>query len=138
MIEIIEKIEMNFNKQGLMHTLNATLDKVESGVVQITCKFDERLSQQHKFFHAGVMASIADSACGYAAMTRIPLDKDVLSVEFKINFMKPAKTNKLIAVGKVVQSGKTLTVCEGKVYEETGQILIALMTATMMTVELQS
>ncbi len=135
MNELYKRIESSFTKQGLMKTLNASLDKVENGLVQISSTFDETLSQQHNFFHAGVMTSIADSACGYAALTLAPYDKDVLTVEFKINFMKPANTTKIIAIGKVIQSGKTLTVCEGNVYDASGQKLIAKMTATIMTIE---
>ena len=118
-----------------MKTLNASLDKVESGLVQISSKFSDSLSQQHNFFHAGVMTSIVDSACGFAAMTLAPEDKDILTVEFKINFIRPGRTTKLIAVGKVIQSGKTLTICEGSVYDDSGQKLIAKMTATMITVD---
>ena len=119
-----------------MKTLNASLDKVENGLVQISSKFNESLSQQHNYFHAGVMTSIADSACGYAALTLAPIDKDVLTVEFKINFMKPANTTRLIAIGKVIQSGKTLTICEGNVYDDTGEKLIARMIATIMTISI--
>ncbi len=132
MNDLYMKIESSFNKQGLMHTLNATLDRVESGTVQISCQYHEGLSQQHHFFHAGVMTSIVDSACGYAALTLSSDDKEVLSVEFKINFLKPAHTPKVIAIGKVLQSGKTLTICEGSVYDETETILLARMTATMI------
>lgn len=128
------KIESSFAKQGLMNTLGATLDGVESGVVQISCAFNEGLSQQHNYFHAGVLTSIVDSACGYAALTLAPEGKEVLSVEFKINFLRPANTSKIIAIGKVIHAGKTLTVCEGSVYDETGVKLIARMTATMITV----
>ena len=78
--------------------------------------------------------SILDSACGYAALTLQPEDAEVLTVEFKVNFLKPAKTNKLIAFGKVLQSGKTLTVCDGFVYDETATKLIAKMTATIMAI----
>ena len=134
MDELYKRIETSFTRQGLMKTLNASLDKRENGLVQISSKFNETLSQQHNFFHAGVMTSIVDSACGYAALTLAPLDKDVLTVEFKINFMKPANTTRLIAVGRVLQSGKTLTICEGDVYDDTGEKLIAKMTATIMTV----
>jgi uncharacterized protein (TIGR00369 family) len=132
---MLNRIKTSFNKQGLMRTFNATLDKVDKGLVQISCHFNEGLSQQHNFFHAGVMTSIVDSACGYAALTVAPPGKDVLSVEFKINFLKPAKTLKLIAVGKVIQSGKTLTICEGNVYNEDETKLIARMTATIITIE---
>ena len=117
-----------------MHTLNATLDRVEEGLVQISCTFHEGLSQQHNFFHAGVLTSIVDSACGYAALTMAGEEMEVLSVEFKINFLKPANTAKVIAIGKVIQAGRTLTVCEGNLYDASGTILLARMTATMMTI----
>ncbi|KFF25211.1 thioesterase [Chryseobacterium vrystaatense] len=129
-----EKIKQSFDQQGLMKTLKAELVSVENGEVKISCTFSEALTQQHGFFHAGVATSIVDSACGYAAMTMMPEDTEVLTVEFKVNFMKPAKTDKLIAVGKVLQSGKTLTVCEGYVYDSSGEKLISKMTATMIGV----
>ena len=131
---VYSKIETSFQKQGLMRTLGASLDKVEEGMVQISCVFNEGLSQQHNYFHAGVMTSIVDSACGYAALTVAPDNTEVLSVEFKINFLRPTNTSKLIAIGKVIQAGKTLTICEGNVFEETGTMLIARMTATIMAV----
>ena len=130
-----EKIKQSFNKQGLMKTLNAQLAEVEKGRVKITCEFSEALTQQHGFFHAGVATSIVDSACGYAALTMMPENVEVLTVEFKVNFIKPAKTDKLIAIGKVLQSGRTLTVCEGYVYDSTEEKLIAKMTATLITVQ---
>ena len=134
MDELYKKIELSFAKQGLMKTFNASLDKVKNGLVQISCVINEGLSQQHNFFHAGVLTSIVDSACGYAALTLAPEDKEVLTVEFKVNFLKPAKTSKLIAIGKVIQSGKTLTVCEGNVFDDAEVNLIARMTATIITV----
>lgn len=130
-----DRIKQSFDQQGLMKTLNGQLTEVEKGRVRITCGFSEGLSQQHGYFHAGVITSIADSACGYAALTMMPGDREVLSVEFKINFMKPAKTDKLIAVGKVLQSGRTLTICEGYVYDSNGEKLISKMTATMIAVQ---
>jgi uncharacterized protein (TIGR00369 family) len=133
-----ERIKESFDKQGLMHTLNAKLLEVEKGQVRIACDFSEGLSQQHGYFHAGVLTSIVDSACGYAALTLMPPDKEVLSVEFKINFLKPANTSKLIAKGTVLQSGKNLTVCEGHVYDETENKLLAKMTATMIAINNQS
>ena len=132
--ELYKRVAESFNRQGLMKTLNASLDKVQAGLVQISSEYHENLSQQHNFFHAGVMTSIVDSACGYAALTLAPENSDVLTVEFKVNFLKPAATGKLIAIGKVIQSGKTLTVCEGNVYDETGEKLIARMTATIMNI----
>jgi uncharacterized protein (TIGR00369 family) len=132
---VYDKIKQSFDKQGFMKTLKAELIEVEKGQVKITCEFSEALTQQHGFFHAGVVTSIADSACGYAALTMMPDNAEVLSVEFKVNFMKPAKTDKLIAIGKVLQAGKTLTVCEGYVYDSNGEKLISKMTATMITIQ---
>ncbi|KFC18212.1 PaaI family thioesterase [Epilithonimonas lactis] len=130
-----DRIKESFDEQGLMKTLNAKLVSVEKGEVKISCEFSEALTQQHGFFHAGVATSIADSACGYAALTMMPEDMEVLSVEFKINFMKPANTDKLIAIGKVLQSGRTLTICEGYVYDISEEKLICKMTATMIAVK---
>lgn len=135
MEELYAKVAADFAKQGLMQTLGASLDKVEPGMVQISCDYREELGQQHGFFHAGVSTSIADSACGYAAFSLMPEGKDVLSVEFKVNLLKPANTPKLIAIGKVIQAGKTLTICEGNVYDASGEKLIARMTATMIAVD---
>jgi len=117
-----------------MKTLGAELLVVEEGLVKISVPFSHMLTQQHGYFHAGVTTSIVDSACGYAALTMMPIDADVLSVEFKVNFLKPAKTSKLVAIGKVIQSGKMLSVCEGYVYDSSEKILIAKMTATMITI----
>jgi uncharacterized protein (TIGR00369 family) len=129
------RVKKSFNQQGLMKTLGASLESVENGSVTITASFHESLTQQHGYFHAGVLTSLADSACGYAALSALPDDYEVLTVEFKINFLKPAKASKLIAVGQVIQSGKTLTVCEGTVYNETRDKILAKMTATIIAVK---
>ena len=130
-----ERIKQSFEKQGLMKILNAKLTSVEKGQVKITCDFSDSLTQQHGYFHAGVTTSIVDSACGYAALTMLTDNIEVLTIEFKVNFLKPTKTNKLIAIGKVLQSGKTLTVCDGFVYDETENKLIAKMTATIISIK---
>lgn len=130
-----DRIKQSFDKQGLMKTLNAQLIVVEKGQVKITCEFSEALTQQYGYFHAGVATSIVDSACSYAGLTMMPDNAEVLTVEFKVNFMKPAKTDKLIAIGKVLQSGRTLTVCEGYVYDSKEEKRIAKMTATMIAVQ---
>ena len=129
-----ERIRQSFDKQGIMSTLGAKLAQVEKGEVKITCEFSEGLTQQQGFFHAGVATTIVDSACGYAALTVMPENSEVLSVEFKINFLKPATTDKLVAIGRVLQTGKRLTICEGYVYDSTEERLIAKMTATMIPV----
>ena len=117
-----------------MRTLGAVLESIESGTVTITCEFDERLTQQHGLFHGGVVASLVDVACGYAALSVLPDDREVLTVEFKVHFLKPARTERLVAVGQVIQAGRTLTVCEGSVFDATRTRVLARMTATMIAV----
>jgi uncharacterized protein (TIGR00369 family) len=101
----------SFAKQGIMAHLGATLDRVEPGRVQISIPFRPELSQQHGFFHAGVIATIADSAGGYAGFTLFPADAGVLTVEFKINLLAAADGTRARATGEVIRSGRTLTVC---------------------------
>jgi len=134
----MERIRQSFEKQGFMRTLGASLEAVEPGTVTITCASDERMTQQHGLMHGGVLASLVDVACGYAALTKMPAEREVLTVEFKINFLKPANTDRVIAVGQVIQSGRTLTVCEGTVFDSTRTRVLAKMTATMMAVDVPS
>ena len=132
MSAIYDRVKLSFDRQGIMQTINASLDKVESGMVQISCPFNSGLTQQHGFFHAGVLTTITDSACGYAAATVAAENIGVLTVEFKVNFLRPANTPKIIAIAKVIKGGKTLVVCEGEVYNEDQTVLIAKMTATII------
>jgi uncharacterized protein (TIGR00369 family) len=117
-----------------MRTLGAVLESIESGTVTISCGFEDGLTQQHGLFHGGVVASLVDVACGYAALSLMPEDREVLTVEFKVHFLKPAKTDRVIAVGQVIQTGRTLTVCEGSVFDASRTRMVARMTATMMAV----
>jgi uncharacterized protein (TIGR00369 family) len=92
--------------------------------VTITCGFDDGLTQ-HGLFHGGVVASLVDVACGYAALSVMPGDREVPTVESKVHSLKPAKTDRVIAVGQVVQAGRTLAVCEGSVYDATRTRVLA-------------
>lgn len=130
----MDRIRSSFARQGLMRTLGATLESVEPGTVTIGCDFSEHVTQQHGLFHGGVVASLVDVACGYAALSVMPEDREVLTVEFKMQFLKPARTERLVAVGHVVQAGRTLTVCEGTVFDATRSRVLAKMTTTMMAV----
>ena len=107
---------MSFERQGVMGLMGARLTRVEPGLVEITVPFREDLTQQHGFFHAGVATTLADSAAGYAAYTLLPADAAILAVELKINFVAPAKGENLIATGRVLKSGRTLTVNEMDVH----------------------
>ncbi len=132
------KVRESFDRQKFMTTLGARLTVVESGLVKIECDWQEKLIQQNGFFHAGVITSIVDSACGYAAYSLMPEGSDVLSVEFKINMLNPAKCEKVIAVGRVIKSGRTLTICEGTAYDENEEKILAKMMATMICVNRKS
>jgi uncharacterized protein (TIGR00369 family) len=101
----------SFSKQGAMAYLGAALEKVEPGHVEISLPFRDELSQQHGFFHAGIISTIADTAGGYAGFTLFPADAGVLTVEFKLNLLAAADGERAIAVGEVIRSGRTLTVC---------------------------
>jgi uncharacterized protein (TIGR00369 family) len=132
-----ERIRASFDRQGLMSTLGAMLGRVEPGVVEIAIRPSSAISQQHGFVHAGAVAAIADSAAGYAALTLMGPGTGVLSTEFKINLLAPAAGDRIVARGRVVKSGRMLTVAQSEVFAESGgqEKLVALLTATLMAVE---
>lgn len=138
MDELHRRIAASFGAQGLMHTLGATLDHVADGEVRIALPYSKTLSQQHGYLHAGAVTSIVDSACGYAALTRAPAGTEVVTAEFKINLMRPALGERFLAVGRVVNAGRMLTVCTGEVlaYPAGGgePKVVALMQATIVAV----
>ena len=119
-----------------MAHLGARLEKVEPGRVEIALPFRAELSQQHGFFHAGIISTIADSAGGYAAFTLFPADSGVLTVEFKINLIAPADGERAIAVGEVIRSGRTVTVSRLDAFVEKNgkRTHCATGLATLMTV----
>jgi uncharacterized protein (TIGR00369 family) len=134
--DVEERIRSSFARQGLMQTLGATIGAISPGLVEIAIRPDPSISQQHGFVHAGAVTAIADSAAGYAALSLMSPGTGVLSTEFKINFLAPAVGDRIVARGRVVKAGRTLTVAQTEVFAETGgqEALIALLTATMMTV----
>jgi uncharacterized protein (TIGR00369 family) len=142
MNDLHARIAASFKAQGLMSTLGATLAHVSDGEVHIALPFSAHLSQQHGYVHAGAITSVVDSACGYAALTRAAADHEVVSAEFKINFMRPALGERFLAVGRVQQAGKLLTVCTGEVRAfargDASYKVIALMQATMVNVAITS
>lgn len=127
-------VRESFTRQALMKTLGATLRTVEPGHVTIALPFSESITQQHGFLHAGAIATILDSACGYAALSLMNSGSAVLSVEFKVNLLRPARGKHFEARASVVKAGKSIFVCQGDAYalDEIGEKHIASMTATMM------
>ena len=118
----------------MMGLLGAQLTRVEPGIVEITLPYRADMAQQHGYLHAGVVTTIADSACGYAAYSLMPPRSEVLSVEFKVNLLRPAQAETFTAVAEVVKAGKTLTVVRADVFGLAGdkRELVATMLATMI------
>jgi uncharacterized protein (TIGR00369 family) len=130
------RVRASFARQQMMATLGASLERVAPGEVDVRLPFRPELTQQHGFLHAGAMTTAVDSACGYAALTLMPPGAAVLSVEFKVNLLAPGEGEAVLARGRVLKAGRTLTVCSGEVVALRGgaEKLVATMTATMMTV----
>jgi uncharacterized protein (TIGR00369 family) len=138
--EFESRIRSSFARQGLMKTIGAKLLKVAPGKAEIELPYSRAVTQQHGFVHAGIVSTIADNACGYAAYTFMPADSDILGVENKINFLAPARGERLVAIGRVIKTGRTLAVCSGEVwaYDSGEKTLVAVMQTTMMTVAKQA
>lgn len=135
-LELEARVRESFARQQFMATIGAQLVHVSPGRVEIELPFSERLTQQHGLLHAGVVAAAMDSACGYAALTLMDEDAAVLTVEFKINLLEPAAGERLVARGRVVRAGRTLSVCQGEAVSVVGDAErhVATMAATMMAV----
>ncbi len=131
-----ESVTSEFKKQEVMHTIGAKLSRASHGEVEIELPFKHTLTQQHGYIHGGIVTTIADSACGYAAWSVSPPKSEVLTVEYKVNFLSPANGTKLVARGRVIRKGKTLTVCAADVFTLANHTkrLVATMLATIMVV----
>ena len=129
-------VRESFAAQRVMATLGAELSQVAPGAIEIQLPFRADLTQQHGFLHAGVVATVLDSACGYAAFSLMPRGAGVLTVEFKTNLLAPARGELLIARGTVIRSGRTITVCQAEALMRSGGVEtpVAMMVATIMTV----
>ena len=129
-------VRESFSRQGFMKTLGAEISVLDHGQVEIRVGYRPILTQQNGFIHAGVLTSILDSACGYAAMSVGPEKHDVLSVGFKVNLLAPAKGERFVARAAVKRAGKNLTVCTADAFAiQNGQEkVVATMLATMMNI----
>lgn len=130
----VDEVKDSFSRQSVMRLIGAELSRIEPGVVEIDLRYRSDLTQHHGYLHAGIVATIADSACGYAAYSLMPAGSEVLSVEFKINLLRPARGEHFQARAQVVKAGKTLTVVRADVVSISGEEeqLIATMQATMI------
>ena len=127
-------VRESFARQGLMGTIGAEISSITSGQLEIHFGFKPTLTQQHGFVHAGVVASVMDSACGYAAMSVAPENYEVLTVEFKVNLLAPALGKSFVVRSMVKRAGKTLTICAADAFavSDAGEKMIATMLATMI------
>ena len=126
-----------FARQRFMATIGASVLSVKAGEVELVMPFSIALTQQHGFIHAGVISTLGDTACGFAALSLMPEDAAVLTTEFKINLLSPARGERFIAHARVVRPGKKLMVCLAEVFAEEGdkRKQAALMTASMMVMD---
>ncbi len=132
------RVADSFGRQKLLSTLGARLLRVADGEVEIELPWSEAIQQQHGFAHAGAIAAVADSACGYACLTRMPHGSAVLSVEFKVNLLAPAVGERFVARGRAVRVGRTIAVASAEVVAHSvgkPEACVALMQATMMRVD---
>lgn len=123
-----------FDRQHAMRTLGISIARLEPGEVELAMPYSPDFTQQNGFVHAGIITAGLDSACGIAAFTLMPADTDILTVEFKTNLLAPARGERFFFRAVVVKPGRTLTVCEGRAFAQTGGVenLIATMTGTLM------
>ena len=116
-MDIVSRVQESFDRQTFLKSMGARLDTVEKGKVSIYLEKNENLTQQTGFLHAGVTTSIADSAAGYAALTMLPEGCEVLSIEFKVNLLRPAASDRFLATGRVIKAGKQVSVVEADVVD---------------------
>ena len=138
-----QRIRESVGRQTLLTTLGVSIAELAVGRVVLDLPYRADLCQQNGYLHAGAITALADSACGYAAASLMPEDRDVLTVEFKVNLLAPARGDRFRAIGEVMRAGRTLTVCSAEVVAwaddgegnpEASLVRVALMQATMMAV----
>ena len=131
-----QRVRASFARQAAMKTIGASLTEVQPGRAVIELDWAEALTQQHGFLHAGMVATALDSACGYAGFTLMALDAAVLTIEYKINLLAPARGQRFRMVGQVLKPGRTVTVTEGQAFavQDGREKLIATMSCTLMAV----
>jgi uncharacterized protein (TIGR00369 family) len=126
------RVQASIERQGMMKTLGVELIAVERGRVELALRHDERFTQQHGFLHAGAVAAVLDSACGYAAYSAMRPGAEVLTATYTINLLAPAAGDRFAITGLVVRAGRTLVVCRGEAFAEGAAAPFAVMQATMM------
>jgi uncharacterized protein (TIGR00369 family) len=129
-----KRVRASFERQAMMATLGAELVSVERGRVELAIRHDPKFTQQHGFLHAGAVAAVLDSACGYAAFSVMPPDAGVLTATYSINLLAPAAGERFAMTGEVVRAGRTLVVCRGEAFTDGKPVPFAVMQATLNAV----
>jgi uncharacterized protein (TIGR00369 family) len=130
------KVVESFSRQEVMKTIGASLSVVEPGKVEIELKYSPEITQQHGFVHAGIVSAVVDSACGYAALSLMPENSGVLSIEFKVNLLAPAQGDSFRAIGRVKKPGRTIFFAEGELIacRNGSEKVVATLVSTLMCV----
>ena len=128
------RVRASFGRQAMMATLGAELVSVEPGRVELAIRHDARFTQQHGFLHAGAVAAVLDSACGYAGFSVMPPEAAVLTAAYSINLLAPAAGERFVMTGTVVRAGRTLVVCRGDAVVAGAAVPFAVMQATLTAV----
>ena len=131
---MLARVQASFDRQGMMTTLGVEVTAVEPGRVEMSLRHDDRFTQQHGFLHAGAVASVLDTACGYAAFSVMPPEAAVLTATYTVNLLAPAAGERFTITGEVVRAGRTLVVCRGEAFTDGDQRPFAVMQATMTAV----
>jgi uncharacterized protein (TIGR00369 family) len=132
-----ERVRTSFARQEVMKTLGIEIARLAPGEIELVMTYNPDYTQQHGFMHAGIVTTALDSACGYAALSLMPADAEVLTVEFKTNLLAPANGERFVFRSQVVKPGRTLTVCDARAFSLVDGIeekLVATMTGTLMAV----
>jgi uncharacterized protein (TIGR00369 family) len=130
-----DRVRASFARQRMMQTLGVEITRLAPGEIELAMPYEAAFTQQHGFIHAGIMATVLDSACGYAAFSLMPTDAAVLTVEFKTNLLAPPKGERFLFRAHVVKPGRTLTVCDGQAFaleNLADERLVATMNGTLM------
>jgi uncharacterized protein (TIGR00369 family) len=125
------RVRASFDRQGMMTTLGVDVVNVEPGRVELLLRYDDRFTQHHGFLHAGAVASVLDTACGYAAYTILPPEAAALTATYTVNLLAPAAGQRFAITGEVVRAGRTLVVCRAEAFADGDQRPLAVMQATM-------
>ena len=130
------RVKKSFADQAVMKTIGASIEAIGAGEIEIEFPYQTSLTQQNGFIHAGIVSTVLDSACGYAAFSLMPEDASVLTIEFKINLLSPAKGDRFRGYGKVKKAGRTISVAEAELYafSDQGRKLVATMVGTLMAI----